>query len=654
MLGFVPLANLLQGAPYVPWWSVAAHEWLVTGTALLLVAWLLALLLGRRLDRLGDRVMRLALAPSPGAFVLLAGCAAFVLTAALGLYCFARQPFSQDEMTQRFHAHLLLSGRLFALGEAHPEFFSAAGTMDRAGRFTTHFPVGGPAVLALGMAVHAVWLVNPLLTALMVRNLHRFAADAYGESVARAAVLLFLVSPFVLIMGASEMNHISALAFGTLALAALPAWTSAATRGSALRAAALIGLGVGAMATIRPLDAVLVAGVIGLFQLSLLVREPHRWRSIGVQTLAAALPLAVLLFANARTTGHPLLFAYTALNGPNERLGFHLDPLGRPHTPLHGLILASANLMRLNRFLFEWPLPGLLPIVVAWLLLPRVTRWDLLLIGLVGAVLGGYALYWFDGFFAGPRFMFTAVPALVLSAARSPGLLARRLRGTARRAVFLVLPLCAGWAWIVPTGVSSAQMETYYYHEGRTKLKTVVAPVVRSAHLRNALVFVHESWRARLDARLKALGLTPGQSEHILTSSDACQVQGALDAEEARTPRDTAGRAARLWAATRPSAPIYAVAGLAADEQVLLAEGRTLTPVCMAEIRADTVGVAPFAPFLELEGLDREGALGGDVVFARDFGSRNELLRSRFPNRVWYRYRSPRFLNDTAAAFLPY
>ncbi|MGH7538181.1 MAG: hypothetical protein ACREMF_06080, partial [Gemmatimonadales bacterium] len=354
------------------------------------------------------------------------------------------------------------------------------------------------------------------------------------------------------------------------------------------------------------------------------------------------------------TTGSPMLFAYDALYGPDHRLGFHPDPFGQPHTPVHGLLLASANLMRLNRNLFEWPLPGLVPIVAALLALRRVTRWDRLLLGLMGAILLGYALYWFDGFFAGPRFMFTAVPAFVIFSARAPGLVSERVGGMARRAVMLVLPLCLLYGWLVPNGVSSVRSRTHAYHAARTKLKTDIAAMVRAAQLRNALVFVHEGWRARLNARLRAVGLRPGQAERLLLSSDACDVQVALVAEEARPLSDTAGRFDRLWAATRPAAPLAPVPGLSADQRFLLAEGAVLAPVCVREIEADSVGVAPFAPFLELEGLDPDGSLGGAIVFARDFGPWNAVLRGRFPGRDWFRYRPPRSLDDTTAAFVPY
>src|SRR6266704_3147552 len=619
-LGLVPVANLAGGQAFVPWWSAAVREWLLVGGAMLLVALGLARLLGRRVDRWAARLEALALAPPPRAFAALVAGGVFALAVVFAIYCFAGAPFVQDEMAQRFHARVLLTGHLFARGEAHPEFFSITGVLDRGGHWYSMYPIGGPALLAAGMALHVTWLVNPLLTALTAWMVYRFAAAAFGEGPARAGALLFAASPFVLIMGASEMNH------------------------------------AGAMAPIRPLDATAVAVVVRLFQVWIAARDRTRAASLALQVAVGAVPVACLLYVNARTTGHPLLFAYDALYGPGQRLGFHLDPYGVPYTPARALVLTSANLMRLDRYLFEWPLPGLVPILVALLALRRPTRWDLLLLGLLGAVVGAYGLYWAaDSFFAGPRFLYTAVPAFVVFAARSPGLVAARLPpGLLRRAALLVVPLCVGYAWLTPTGVSSVRMRAYYYHEGRTKLKTDIASQVRAADLGNALVLVHEGWRGRLEARLRALGLTPGDAGRLLTSADACQIQTALDVEEARPSGDTAGWRDRLLATTRPHTPLHAVPGLQADQAIFAAEGAVLTDTCRRELIADVAGTTPYAPFLALATFEADGSLGGPVVFARDLGERNALLRARFPERAWRRYRPRRGLDDTTAAFIPY
>src|SRR5206468_6213202 len=55
--------------------------------------------------------------PSRRSSDLLVALLVLTLTATFAVYCFARAPFSQDEMAQRFHAQILLSGRLSAAGE---------------------------------------------------------------------------------------------------------------------------------------------------------------------------------------------------------------------------------------------------------------------------------------------------------------------------------------------------------------------------------------------------------------------------------------------------------------------------------------------------------------------------------------------------------
>lgn len=651
-LGLYPVANLLSDGRSIPWWPSAVQEWLLTTPAILVVALLLAWICGARLDEWGARAEALVQKPAPRPFGAVAAATVFALTAAFALYCFAGAPFSQDEMAQRFHGRILLAGRLFAQSETHPEFFSATGIVDAGGRWYSMYPVGGPAVLAVGMALRAVWLVNPLLTALTVWNLYRFAAAAWNESTARASVALFALSPFVLVMGASQMNHVATLALATLALAALPTWVAGDRR--AAGAAAQIGLAVGAMAAVRPLDAALVGAAIGVFQLTMLRHALRRWRSLVLQVLIGLLPVATVLYANARTTGHPLEFGYEVLYGPGVELGFHDDPYGVPFTPRRALEQTSASLLRLSRNLFQWPVPGLVPIVVALLALRRPSRWDMLLVGLMVAVVAGYGLYWFDGFFAGPRFLYTAVPAFIVLAARAPGLVARWTSGGRRRAVLLVVPLCVIYAWVVPTGVSSVQMNAYLYHAARTKLKTDIESEVARAGLTDALVFVHEPWRARLQARLLASGLAPGDAERILDSSDACQVQSAVDAEDARPAVDAAGRRTRILAATRPAGPVGPLAAPNVDEALRFAQPVSLTATCVRELAADSAGSTPFAPFLALADFERDGSLGGAVVFARDFGLRNELLRARFPGRAWFRYRPRRGLGDTTAAIVPY
>ena len=50
--------------------------------------------------------------------------------------------------------------------------------------------------------------------------------------------------------------------------------------------------------------------------------------------------------------------------------------------------------------------------------------------------------------------------------------------------------------------------------------------------------------------------------------------------------------------------------------------------------------------------MGSDGRVGGNVVFARDLGERNQVLRDRFGDRSWYAYRLARDLGDTTLAFV--
>ena len=658
MLGVLPLANLLTAGRAIGWWSGAVREWAIRGGIVVAIALGAAVVGGRRLDSLLQRAKEIILLPTHRTFAVVVSGVACALSAALSRYCFAGQPFTSDEMAQLWHARILLSGRLMLASETHREFFNTAPVIDQTGHWFSQYPVGGPAFIAIGLAAGVAWLVNPMLLGFATWQTYRFSREITDELTARSTTLLFALSPMVLIMAASQMNHVPALAFAMLALASLTRWDRAVTTRGRWTHAGTIGLALGIVATVRPLDAALVGVVIGSYQLWRLAGAPARWRDIGIQCAAAALPLSLLFWANARTTGSPFLFGYDSLNGVAHRIGFHLAPNGEMHTPLHGVVLASGYLMRLDRFLFEWPIPALLVVLVGvgGLLLDRSSsRWDVMLAVIVTAFLVGYGAYWFDGFFAGPRFLFTTLPAFVYFAARAPGAAAGALRtATARRAAILVLPLCITLSWLGPLGISSAAARVFLYRDQRTKLKTDIDAQIRQAGLHHALVFVNESWRGRLLARLRVLGIQQFEADRVVSTVDACALQTALDAEDTLPARDAAARRDRVLTRARSFGNAQLVTGLPADQAIALAPRSAPTTVCLREVDRDADGSMPYALFLAEQRIDSDGRIGGDVVFARDFGARDELLRARFGDRVWYRYRPPTSLSDTTLAFVPY
>jgi len=647
-LGLVPLANLLADGA-VPWWNDAVAAWTLQGGLLIAAALVLSLLPGDRLDATLARSREALLRPSPTAFGMSAAVIAAGAAATLAIWSFAGQPFTSDEMAQQFHARILLAGRTAAVPEARPEFFNTAPVIDRGGRWFSQYPVGGPALIALGLLLHADWLVNPVLLGVAVWCLYQCFRRIGPELDARIATVLAVTSPMVLIMAASQMSHVPVLALATLALWSVLRWDLADGGSSALHArAAVTGLALGGVAVLRPLDAVLLATVIGALQVWRAIQEPRRFASLGTQAIMGLVPVLLLLWANDATTGHPLLFGYEALNGPEHGLGFHADPNGDMHTSVRGLVLVSGYLMRLNRYLFEWPLPALLFVIAGALVAPS-HRGTLLLTGVAVAFLAGYGAYWFDGFFAGPRFLFTALPAFLFFTAQAVRAMARIRVARLRRAGLLVVPLCIVGTWAGVGGENSALGRARSYREQRTKLKTDVEAQVARAGLTNALVFVNDGWRGRLLARLRVLGLSQFRADRVASTLDACALQTALDEEPAGP-----GHAERVIARARAYGPARLEPGLPADRAIALVPGTTPTPTCLHEFLRDSAGTMPYAMFLARQRVMADGRVGGSVVFARDLGARNELLRERFGDRAWYVYVPARGLGDERPAFAPY
>ncbi|CAN5824797.1 hypothetical protein BH11GEM2_BH11GEM2_27100 [soil metagenome] len=640
VLGVYPLANRLTGGEAVPWYGQVRHFWMVVGVAILVVLVVLSRFAAQPMDALWNASTRRVLAIPSRIFIGGAALIAFAATVVIAWYCFGRQPHNADEVAQLFHAKMLLHGRLFLPPDPNPEFFGMDNMIEK-GRWYSQFPIGGPVFLALGMVVGAAWLVNPVMFALSVLSLYGFVRRVYDERTARAVVILFALCPFALFMSASFMNHVPVLWLTTVALMQLAVWADASDRGRVTRAAAFIGLALGGAFSIRPLDALVVAMVVGLAQLDT-IRERRggvHLRSLVVQVAAGLVPVAILFVVNARTNGAPMRLGYEVLYGSAHQLGFHMDPYGTMHTPMRALMFASKYLLQLNVLLFEWPLPVVLLIAAGLAVLRRPTRWDTLLIGLLMAQLIAYAAYWHNGNFRGPRFLFTALPAILVLTARAPVWLGSVTDGTARRLFTWLVPSCVLFSWFAFGINMGVPARIRGYRKMAPLMRVDPDRLVTSAHLHHALVFINEGQAARNLHYLWGLGLSRGNAARLMVSASPCAIRLSLDAEAARRPVSERGRLDRL---VRPA--------LALDRDTI----KATPPVCVEDVQMDREGTASYAPFFPANTFDTDGHLDGNVVDALDYGNHDEALRARFGDRTWYRFGQGLAAGDTVATLRPY
>lgn len=596
VFGFLPIVNWIPGGHEAPGFGVQAGDWLRDGILIIGVGGLLAILSRRvrglwRPGWLDGLISRAAGAPLRTALVL--GGIAVVLYAVVAHQVLSAKPLLIDEIIQVWQGRLLASGRLSVPVPEFPEFSTAMHLVDHEGRRFGQFPMGGPAMLALGTLAGAEWLVGPVFAAasvVLVWGILRRVAESDG--VALGGTLLFMAAPFTVFLAGSHMNHVTTLTWLLVAMLALVR----TTQGGGVTAGFVTGLGFGMAATIRPVDALAFALPGGLW----LLHRAWTTRRVGpllASGLGVALPVALLLAANAATTGHPLRFAYTVLWGDAHDLGFHATPWGELHSPRAGLELVSLYFLRLQQYFLEAPFPALVPAAIALAVGPRLRGFDRYLLVSGGLLVGLYFAYWHDGFFLGPRFMYPLLPLLALWTARSQPAVKRITAAGMGYRVWCFAALAA-----VPLAVQQVvQIRAAQYASGLQTMRFDADAAARDQGITNALILVRESWGAEVMVRMWAAGISRGESEQLYRRIDTCLLDQALGAIEAEGVQGSAA-VERLQPLLADSARVQS-STLSPDFTERMLPGATYPPSCLARLRQDAEGFSLFAPFL-LAGAD--------------------------------------------------
>lgn len=624
VLAFLPLANWVAGGHHASWYGPVASTW-VTGSALAVGIGLILAIASRRIPLLWREGMGTHVASAlDSRFVLM-----LVAIAALGVIVYAviahlvfdARPLLIDEIFQVWQARVFGEGRLTQPVASHPEFFSGIHLVEAQGRAFSHFPPGHSAMLAIGEIIGAPWIIVPLAGGVAVAAFGVYLRVAEPRQTVRVGTLvLFALAPFVAFMSATYMNHATALMWLMVAVAALA--HTVKDDGKHPVAALVLGLALGIAAMIRPIDAVSFALPAAVWLLVRAIRRPSRWVEAVVAGVGVALPLAALAWFNARTTGDPLLLGYEMLWGREHGLGFRSTPWGAQHSPAQGLELINLYFLRLQTYLFEWPIPSLLPAVLALALAPRLDRFDRYLLGSGALLVTMYFAFWHDGFYLGPRYMYPLAPLLSLWTARFPAFVHERVGdGLALRTTVYSLAAAA-----IIAAVSLGPQRARQYAAGLATMRWDADAAAREAGVRRGLVFVRESWGSQLVARLWALGLTRAQTERLYSRVDACLLEQGLDRLERQGVRGQA--AADAFAPLMRDSLRVIPSTLSPDVSERVLPGARYTSRCLRRIADDRRGFTLLTPLM-LAGAD-------STVYARDLHERDTLLLAEHPDRdVW-------------------
>lgn len=622
-LSLLPIANWLPGGEVDGEYAARLLDW---GYGLALCAGiggLAAFVTRRRAATAGPRAEAVEVGSAGRNFIAGVAAGALALYATIARQVFTGKPLLIDEIVQVLQARWYAEGHLSVPTPALREFFSILHLVDLGDRTYSQFPAGGPAMLALGSAVDAEWLVGPVAGAfsvLLFARLLRVLEPSAPRGWHRFALLLFTVAPFGAFMFGSHMNHATTLLWLLVAMAGLAGSTA---REDASPVWGLItGLGLGIAATIRPVDAAAFALPAAVWLLWRARRGGRPIVALLLSGLGVAMPMAFLLWVNARTTRKPFLFGYDLLWGAGHGIGFHRSPWGPIHTPLRGLELISLYFTRLSVYLFETPFPGLLLAAGALWWRRTLSAMDRYLFATAALVIAGYWAYWHDGFYLGPRFMMPLLPVLVLWCARLPLVLRERFPSARGLHLALRATLVSGAAY---AALSLAMVRVPQYRNGMTSMRVDIATASRAAGVTGALVLVKESWGAQLVIRMWTLGLSRSDTEVLYRNTDACRLELALGALEREGVRGTEALA-RLAPLQADSARLVK-SDRSPDFTERLLPGLAYAPICEARIREDQSGFSHLAPFR----LAQDGN-----VYARWLPGREAEIAAQYPERPLY------------------
>lgn len=233
-----------------------------------------------------------------------------------------RVPHVPDGVAYLVQARWLLAGMLAAPAPNLPAHFAIPFTFIRDGRWYSQYPPAWPAMLALGDAVGAAWLVAPALGAVCVVLLALLGREVDRPLAGLVAAGLGVISPLASLLFASHLSHAAAAPLVTAFL-----WLAIAAERRRRPVLGLpAGLALGFAAGMRPLTAIAIAVPFGLVLLLDLARVPRRRMALRLTAWLLAGGLAGIvptLLANLLVTGSPLRFAYalkatTSFYGPGR------------------------------------------------------------------------------------------------------------------------------------------------------------------------------------------------------------------------------------------------------------------------------------------------------------------------------------------------
>ncbi|MEX2230985.1 MAG: glycosyltransferase family 39 protein [Cyclobacteriaceae bacterium] len=350
-----------------------------------------------------DNFLNLRLKKKAVYYMMLVASAFFLTTVLIGSEILEQFPNSADEHAYLFQAEMFSCGKLWERAHDLPDFFFVNTIVQHDGILVSRFPPGWPLVLSAAFdAGLQPSLVNPLLGLLTLVVFYFFTRRYYGELVAIWSLLALATTGFYIFNSASYFSHVSCLLVALLFVFNVYLYQEKNNFVYGL----LAGFFLGFVVLIRYYTAVLI---FAPFLVYLLMQ--YRFKAIYLFLLIGLGSLPCLMYFfwyNYSITGNALV-PVTVWAYPLEGLGFV-----KGHTILKGV----EHLLRWILMFFYWCSPGLIILYVVFLWRKIKTPAERFLrpedYAFIALMIGYFFYYQIGGNQYGPRFLFEALPFLVV------------------------------------------------------------------------------------------------------------------------------------------------------------------------------------------------------------------------------------------------
>ena len=429
IFSFLPFANWIAGGHAAPWYDTSLSEW-ISGSAISIGSAVVLFVVLRRLNWWPtgwSSVAETAERHSAATGALL-GMIAVILFGAVAQHVLSGRPLLIDEIVQVMQARILAGGHVSRPADAHPEFFSC--TARRRRRRNRLFAVSAGRTAHVGAGCHCGGGLadGTRFWRYCRRRLLATRAQDRGDSrhgVRRRSPVRRGAIHGVHGCVAHEPRPCPRVALSGAAR------TSLADKRHAARFR-------GAVHRIMPgsddFDPASGRCCVCAAR-RLVVADSHpatRRRPFPAFLLRVLVSSSRFSESSPTTTRQPVPRRSSAMSCSGARVTALDSTKRRGEWRTHRRVESSSStstFCALQTYLFETPLPSLVPAIASLALVRRLSAFDRYLLASSALLVLGYFAYWHDGFFLGPRFFYLLLPALVIWTARLPSIVRDRFPG---------------------------------------------------------------------------------------------------------------------------------------------------------------------------------------------------------------------------------